>query len=158
MTEPEKTGFDVSRISSLLVALAAVTTAIIGVLAYLDNSGRLENPIGGVVTEVIDRDGGTTTTDGTSATRIDALTVDANGCPIVVEWAASGDSDGHLELFRDGETVDDSLPVGSGSHDDSAYDLYGEGSYQVTYELVGYDAAGNELDRESASGESTCIG
>jgi Abnormal spindle-like microcephaly-assoc'd, ASPM-SPD-2-Hydin len=89
---------------------------------------------------------------------IQSLTVDVFGCNITVEWDAAGDPNGRLELIRDGQLVDDSLTVESGSVEESAFDLFGEGGHELTYELVAYDSDGDETDRASASDADSCVG
>jgi hypothetical protein len=86
------------------------------------------------------------------------LTVDTFSCDITVAWDATGNPDGRLELVRgDGEVIDDSLPVESGSVSEYAYDLFGEGNYDIAYELVAYDSDDQETDQESASGSDSCV-
>jgi hypothetical protein len=82
--------------------------------------------------------------------------VDADGCDIIVDWVATGASGG-LVLFRGGEPVDE-LPVEPGSTDESVLDTFGEGPYEAHYELVAFDADGDETDSASASDADVCIG
>lgn len=154
-------------ISALLVGLAAVSGAVVGVLTYLDSSDRLENPVGNAVSDAFSGGGGggdddgngdsdtTGTTGGPPAVDIQSLTVDTFSCDITVSWDATGD--GRLELIRNGTVIDDSLPVEQGSVTENAFDLFGEGNYEVTYELVAKDSTDQETERESASGADSCI-
>jgi hypothetical protein len=156
-----------THLNGLLAGIAAMVTAVIGLLTYLDDSGKLENPVGRAVTEVAggsaeaNTGGGTGTTGTTDTTEsqapaVESLTVDADGCDIIVDWVATGASGG-LVLFRDGEPVDE-LPVEPGSTDESVLDTFGEGPYEAHYELVAFDADGDETDSASASDADVCIG
>jgi hypothetical protein len=99
-----------------------------------------------------------TTEPVTEPVEIESLTVDTFSCDITVAWDATGNPDGRLELVRgDGEVIDDSLPVESGSVSEYAYDLFGEGNYDIAYELVAYDSDDQETDQESASGSDSCV-
>jgi|SRR5262245_10750069 len=162
-----------THLNGLLAGIAAMVTAVIGLLTYLDDSGKLENPVGSAVMEAAGSSAeantgggggpGTTGTTGTTHTTesqapaVESLTVDARGCDITVDWDATGASDGSLVLFRDGEPVDE-LPVEAGSTDESALDSFGEGPYEAHYELVAFDADGDETDSASASDADVCIG
>jgi hypothetical protein len=155
-------------ISALLGALAAMTGSVVGVLTYLDSSERLENPVGSAVRDAFsdgagggggDDDGNgdsdtTSTTGGPPEVDVLWVTVDTFGCDITVAWDATGE--GTLELLRDGVSIADSLPVGPDSRPDNALN-FGEGNYEVTYEVVGKDSAGRE-DKEFANGADVCIG
>jgi hypothetical protein len=39
---------------------------------------------------------------------------------------------------------------------EDAADLFGDGDYEVTYELVAHDSEDQETDRESATGAGRC--
>ena len=161
-----------THLNGLLAGIAAMVTAVIGLLTYLDDSGKLENPVGNAVTEIAGggsaeaNTGGGTGTTGTTGTTdttesqapaVESLTVDADGCDIFVDWVATGASDGSLVLLRDGEPVDELL-VESGSTVESVLDTFGEGPYEAHYELVALDADGDETDGASASDADVCIG
>jgi len=72
-------------------------------------------------------------------------------CTITIDWDATGDPDGGLELYRDGELME-SLPVGA----DSRTENTGEGPYERAYELKAYDADGNQTDQASSDLVGEC--
>jgi hypothetical protein len=152
------------RLWPWVAAAAAVVAVALGATAAVLASQ--DEPSDTVAATGDDGTEGTTVpppTEGTTVpppepVQIQSLTVDAAGCDITVEWDATGDPDGTLELIRgDDEVIDDSLPVESGSVVENAADLFGENvPYEVTYELVAYDSEHQETDRESASDASCC--
>lgn len=160
-------GDEMTHLGGLLAGIAAMIGAVIGMLTYLDSSGRFENPVGKTIIEVVSRDSGDNGKDGnnhptpstlqTDSPAVESLNVDADGCDITVEWVAKGDSNGRLELLRSGVLIDELL-VGSGSREEWVLDIFGEGTYGANYELVAYDAEDRETDRKSASAAGVCIG
>jgi hypothetical protein len=144
----------VAAAAAALVVAGGVTAAV---LASQDESDDNVAATDGPTT------GGTTvpqTTEGTEPTpeppQIDSFSVDAEGCDITATWEVSGDFDGSLKLTRDdGTVVAESLPWESGSTVDS---LFGEGTYDFTYDLVAVDSEGNETTtRASESDGSSCV-
>jgi hypothetical protein len=156
-----------AHFNGLVAGIAAMLAAVISLLTYLDDSGKLANPVGSAVIQVIGDDAGagtsTTSTSSTTDTTerqgpaVESLTVDADGCELTVDWVVAGDSEGSLELFLNGEFVDQ-LPVESNSTDESVLDIFGEGEYEAQYELVAYDSDDRETDRASAGDSDVCIG
>jgi hypothetical protein len=72
-------------------------------------------------------------------------------CTITIEWDATGDPDGRLELYRDGELVE-ALPVGA----DSRTENTSSGPYARAYELKALDADGNQTDEANSDVTGDC--
>jgi hypothetical protein len=152
------------RLWPWVAAAAAVAIAIGATAAVLASQDESDDNVAvtddGTVTDagtVTDETTEETTEPGPEPVEIQSLRVDSFGCDITVSWDATGDPDGRLELMRDGEVIDDSLPVEYGSVDEYAYDIFGEGNYEATYEIVAYDSQDEETDRESESRADSCI-
>jgi hypothetical protein len=77
---------------------------------------------------------------------------ETNLCPITARWSATGDSNGRLELYRDGELVE-TLRVGN----DAQTDGVRSGSFAFVYELKAFDAAGTQTDSERSEITFDCI-
>jgi hypothetical protein len=78
----------------------------------------------------------------------------ANACTITIMWTATGDREGQLELYRDGEPIAEDLPVGEGSHNDEL--STDTGSYTFTYELKAFDTAGTQTHNASEDIDGEC--
>jgi hypothetical protein len=87
-----------------------------------------------------------------------SLSVDADDCTVTVEWEATGDSAGWLDLRVNGEIFEEDLAVGHGSFSFQAGSGLSDGDYQVAVTLEAFDAEGELVDTESATDGSTCIG
>ena len=74
-----------------------------------------------------------------------------DACTITIEWDATGDPDGRLELYRDGELVE-TLPVGA----DSRTENTSSGPYARAYELKALDADGNQTDEANSDVTGDC--
>jgi hypothetical protein len=142
------------------VAAAALVVAAGVAAAVVASQDESDDSVAVATDETTDETTADTTEETTppppEPVQIQSLTVDASDCDITVEWDASGNPDGRLELMRDGESIDDSLPVGSGAVDEAAADLFGDGDYEVAYELVAHDSEDQETDRQDASGTGRC--
>jgi hypothetical protein len=97
--------------------------------------------------------GGGTPDGGVEDPVVESVTVTVSGCDITVEWDVTGDN-GSLDLVLNGEVVEDELPVEDDARQGSASS---EGSFEVIYEVVARDSAGNETNRMSDSNTVTCI-
>jgi hypothetical protein len=149
------------------VAVAAGATATVFASQDESNNNVAVTDEGTTVSPPAD---GTTVppdTEGTTVlppqpVQIVSLTVDTADCDITATWEATGNPGGRLELIRNGEVIDRSVPVGSSSKEEDAVDLFGDGdnnlniSYEVTYQLIAYDSENQETDRESASDSNCC--
>jgi hypothetical protein len=71
-------------------------------------------------------------------------------CPITVRWSSTGDSNGRLELYRDGELVE-TVPVGN-----EARTFSEEAGASFDFELKAFDAADTQTDSESREINDTC--
>lgn len=153
------------------VALAAVVIA--GVLAasvladmWSDSGEEGADPLvadeGGPAGGPEDEDGepgggGPGTTDeAVEPVDIRSFTVDASGCDISVEWDAGGNPDGSLELYREGDLIEE-MSVGPGSLDEPIDAIITDDSYELTYELIAYDSDGVETDSRSDSDGDQCF-
>jgi hypothetical protein len=94
--------------------------------------------------------------EGPDPPDVESLTVVVEGCDATARWNATGDPAGHLELIFNGETVDETFPVGEGSHEESQF---AEGTFTATFELVAYDSADQQTDSLSATetGSDVCV-
>lgn len=90
---------------------------------------------------------------------IQSLTVDLVGCDITVEWVAAGDPRGSLALYRDGKLIREGLSVGSRllEETDGVEGSPAGEVVRVAYDVVAYDAKGDETDRASAGDSDTCV-
>jgi hypothetical protein len=150
------------RLWPWVAAAAAALVVASGVAAAVLASEDESDDSAAVATDETSEDTSEDTSDDTSEdtsapvpepVQIASFNVDNSDdpCTITIDWDATGDPNGGLELYRDGELMD-SLPVGA----DSRTENMGEGPYDLAYELKAYDADGNQTDQADSDVVGEC--
>jgi hypothetical protein len=141
----------VAGAAAALIAAAGVVAAVLASQDGSDDSGA-------VATEETTEETTEDTTEDTSGpvpepVQIASFNVDNSDdpCTIAIDWDATGDPDGRLELYRDGE-LRESLPVGA----DSRTENTSSGPYDRAYELKAFDAEGNQTDQANSDVTGDC--